>query len=337
MGEPTLTVIVPCYNVEAYLNRCVDSILAQSYKNLDILIIDDGSTDGTPALCDRFVAADRRIRVVHQKNKGLSVTRKVGIEATKSEYVTFVDADDWIHPQMYENMMGGLVRENADIAQCGVCDVSFDEQEEHRYQDYINGEYKKYGHKESFFLLMEEKEWRSYFWNKIYRTRLFQNVTFPIGRGLDEDTSVMHQLFHNARLTIYFRDEYYFYFHRKDSITGACDLDSYLKKIYDRLSARLERYEFVAQHQEYADVMPYLKSITLSMSIAALRTIAKYPSHFPKGTFESMASRIKSIAISKDEIDGEWLSKMKQIEMRYLRFSPPLYKMTIPLIYRLLK
>ena len=187
MSNPTLTVIVPCHNVEAYLPRCVASITGQSYKALDILLIDDGSTDGTTAICNKLRDSDNRIRVIHQLNAGLSLTREIGIKNTENDSATFVDADDRLHPDIYSHMMGALLKENADIVQCGVCDTFDDGREKHRYQDFIDNSYTKYGHKEGFFKLIEEKEWRSYFWNKIYRTKLFHDVTFPAGRGLYEN------------------------------------------------------------------------------------------------------------------------------------------------------
>lgn len=336
MNSKTLTVIVPCYNVKGYLRKCVESIANQTYKDISILLIDDGSTDGTSSLCDEIASSDKRIKVIHQENKGSSLTREIGINNSNSEFVTFVDSDDWIHPDMYQHMMDALINENADIAQCGVCDM-WGDTPKHRYQDIYNNIYTTYNHIDSFCKLIEEKEWRSYFWNKIYRRQLFENVQFPAGRGLDEDTSVMHQVFHHAKSTVYFKDEYYFYFHRQGSICMDNSLEGKFKKYYDRTNARLERYLFVAQYPEYKSIMPYLKSITISMCIAGLRLAAKYPTYFPKNYFNYLSSNILAIPFSKSEMDPEWISKMKKIELRYLRLSPALYRHTIPLIYKLLK
>ena len=114
-----LSVIVPCYNVAQWVEKCVASITRQTYKELEIILIDDGSTDNTPSLLDSLAAQDKRIRVIHQKNQGSSITRENGLKASKGAYVTFVDADDRIHEKMYETMMGGLDKEQADIAVCG--------------------------------------------------------------------------------------------------------------------------------------------------------------------------------------------------------------------------
>ena len=121
--QGVLSVIVPCYNAGPLIKRCVSSIIEQTYSPLEIILIDDGSTDNTSALCNSLAVTDKRIRVIHQKNQGSSITRENGLKVASGEYVTFVDADDWIHERMYETMVGGLEKENADIAICGVCDA----------------------------------------------------------------------------------------------------------------------------------------------------------------------------------------------------------------------
>ena len=96
--DPLVSIIVPVYNVKPYLNRCVDSLLGQSYQNMELLLVDDGSTDGSEALCDEYAAQDARVRVLHKKNGGLSDARNAGVDAAKGEYLSFVDGDDWVSP-----------------------------------------------------------------------------------------------------------------------------------------------------------------------------------------------------------------------------------------------
>lgn len=325
MKEPTITVIVPCHNVAAYLKKCVKSIQTQTYPRLEILLIDDGSTDETLAICNQLANNDNRIRVIHQENKGSSATREIGVKQAKGELITFVDADDWIHPKMYRNMTEALLKENADIVQCGVCDIMSDGKEMHRYQQTYNCQYTVFGHVDGFCKLIEEQEWRSYMCNKIYRRQLFNGIVFPIGRGLDDDTSVMHQLFHKAIKSVYFKDEYYFYFHRNGSITLDKDPKAAAKKYYDRTCARLERYQFVSLYPEYRAIIPYLKSMTISMACAGLRHIVKLNSCYPNDTYLTIAKQIASIRIKRAEIDKSWISPMKWVEYNIIRFSPMLY------------
>lgn len=120
MIAETISVIVPVYNAEKYLDRCVESIVAQTYKNLEIILVDDGSTDNSPAICDAWAKKDSRIRVIHKKNGGVSSARNAGLDACTGDYIGFADADDWMEPDMYEVLIGNakdIVRTNhrADI------------------------------------------------------------------------------------------------------------------------------------------------------------------------------------------------------------------------------
>ena len=114
--EPLISVIVPVYNVKAYLDRCVESLLGQSYKNLEIFLVDDGSTDGCGKVCDRYAAQDPRITVIHKKNGGLSDARNAALDAAQGEYYAFVDGDDWVSPYYVENLYRALRKADADMA-----------------------------------------------------------------------------------------------------------------------------------------------------------------------------------------------------------------------------
>ena len=114
-----ISIIVPIYNVKKYIQQCVESLINQTYKNLEIILIDDGSTDGCGELCDEFGKKDQRIHVIHKQNGGLSDARNKGIDVASGDYIGFVDSDDWISHNMYEKMLSSLKSVNADIAVCG--------------------------------------------------------------------------------------------------------------------------------------------------------------------------------------------------------------------------
>lgn len=114
--DPLVSIIVPVYNVKPYLSRCVDSLLGQSYQNMELLLVDDGSTDGSEALCDEYAAQDARVRVLHKKNGGLSDARNAGVDAAKGEYLSFVDGDDWVSPYYIENLYRALEQAGADFS-----------------------------------------------------------------------------------------------------------------------------------------------------------------------------------------------------------------------------
>ena len=117
---PKLSVIVPVYNTEKYLRECIDSILAQTFKDFELILVDDGSTDGSGAICDEYAKMDERIRVIHQENGGITVARKSGVQVAKGEYVTFVDSDDWIDREMYTTMLSCVQDESLDVMICGM-------------------------------------------------------------------------------------------------------------------------------------------------------------------------------------------------------------------------
>ena len=121
--NPLISVIVPVYNVAEYLSRCVDSILAQSYENLQIILVDDGSTDDSGKICEEYAKKDARIQVIHQNNGGLSSARNAGLDLASGEYIGFVDSDDWIEPEMYAEMLARMEKYDAQLVCAGRCDV----------------------------------------------------------------------------------------------------------------------------------------------------------------------------------------------------------------------
>ena len=114
-----LSIIVPVYNVENYLPKCIESILAQTFRDFELILVDDGSPDCCPAICDEYAAKDSRIAVIHQQNTGVSVARNAGLDRARGKYIGFVDPDDWIAPEMYEEMIAYIEKSNADLAVCG--------------------------------------------------------------------------------------------------------------------------------------------------------------------------------------------------------------------------
>ena len=120
-----VSVIVPVYNVELYLKFCVESIIMQTYENLEIILVDDGSKDGSPHICDAFLNKDKRVRVIHQQNQGLSAARNAGIEVARGKYFTFVDSDDYIRKDMIERLVNLVERKKVDIACCEYEEVFF--------------------------------------------------------------------------------------------------------------------------------------------------------------------------------------------------------------------
>lgn len=169
-----LSIIVPVYNVEQYLNRCVESLVQQSYHDLEILLIDDGSTDNSSTICDQWAKKDCRIRVIHQKNTGLSGARNTGLLHAKGDWITFVDSDDYVRPQCYEKILTVLLPSKCDIGMFGVsCET---DKKNILYEDRFK-ENKIYAIDDILKFIVLPLKTAS--WNKIFRKRILENIIFP--------------------------------------------------------------------------------------------------------------------------------------------------------------
>lgn len=325
-----LTVIIPCYNIEDNLRPCLDSVRAQSYAHFHAILVDDGSTDGTGRICDEYAATDARFSVLHTENGGSSMARKNGMAAAKTEYVTFVDGDDVIHPDMYRLMMEALEKNGkADIVVCGVADM-YGTEVKHRNTATVDARYEEIDHIEGVLRILDDTEWKSYMWNKIYRRALFKDIQFPIGRNLDEDISVMHLLFHSAKLSLYNPSELYFYRHREGNICLSYSVESMTKKAIDRIAARWERLQFVERHPEYHKMLNKCRNNFLAVGLAVMRIAAKYPRHFPDGFFAENRQRIQ--CVRPQSYMAEYFNFRKRMELFCIRRIPTFFKLVYKLI-----
>ena len=297
INQPLLSVIVPCYNVEKYVDKCISSIVGQTYSNLEILLIDDGSTDQTGVLCDAWPEKDKRIRVIHKHNEGLSYARKTGLENTTADYVAFVDSDDWIEPEMFACMMQALISTNSDIAQCGYRKIFEDGRIEQCHTTGKAGSFEIVERKEGVLLILDGRKWDSFMWNKIFKTRLFEHIEFPEGRTY-EDIPIMFRLFHYASQSVYLYGEFYNYFQRSTSITQDANIAKKMKNRYDFYEAYYERTQFVEQHPEYHSIIDYIRNLEMYAGMYALRDVVVYPEYFPDNYFESLSGRLKSYPLS---------------------------------------
>lgn len=207
----TVSVIVPVYKVQQYLNRAVDSVLKQTYQHLDIILVDDGSPDRCGKICDEYAMMDSRVRVIHKNNGGLSSARNSGLEMATGEYVVFVDSDDVIHPHMIERLLTVAEMENCDIVQCGFFRFDSDIPKE-RLTDQAQ--------LISKFDALERIDDAVYMaaWDKIYKKELFADIRFPKGK-IHEDVGCTYKLFFASERIAVIPDELYGYYVNPDSIT----------------------------------------------------------------------------------------------------------------------
>ena len=212
-----ISVIVPIYKVEPYLRRCVDSILAQTYHDIEVILVDDGSPDNCPEMCDEYAAQDERIKVIHKANGGLSSARNVGLDAASGDWVSFIDSDDWIEPDMYEILLQNAENANAEISVGGVNDELVDHDRVIVTKTTYHGALKQE-------TLSPTEAMARYFttswaaWDKIYRKELFQTIRFPVGE-INEDEAIVLKLLDTCTAVSYTNQVFYHYIHRAQSIT----------------------------------------------------------------------------------------------------------------------
>ncbi len=190
---PLISIIVPVYNVRAYLGKCLDSICGQTYKNLEIIVVDDGSTDGSGEICDSYAQSDFRVRVIHQLNAGQSAARNKALSIAQGEFLGFVDSDDWIDEDMYEFLYNLILENDADIA---ICSHYIEKQGKTKVR-YSLGEKTVFSRDEAIRALVVDKRVRNYLWDKLFKRQMFRGVRFP-EKQIFEDIAVSYLLFHKA-------------------------------------------------------------------------------------------------------------------------------------------
>ncbi len=208
-----ISIIIPVYKVEKYIRRCIDSVINQTYSNLEIILIDDGSPDKCPLICDEYAKKDARIRVIHKENGGISSARNVGINIAKGRYIGFVDSDDYINENMYQQLHKDITENKVDISICSFQKIT---ESEAKNVGRENNNIKIYNKKEALKALLTN-ELTSHPWNKLYKKELFDNIRYPEGKVM-EDLATTYLLFEASNNICYRETEYYYYVQRDTSI-----------------------------------------------------------------------------------------------------------------------
>ena len=249
-----VSVIVPIYKVEAYLEKCIKSIQNQTYRDLEIILVDDGSPDSCGAICDAYAKDDARIKVVHKENGGLSDARNKGLDIASGDYILFVDSDDFIHPRMAEILFNNLQAADADIAVCGFKQV--EETDEVVFPNFIRGvstaDKNRIEDTENAEIfegqaIMNNLQYKNLLtvvaWNKLYKAEIFKHLRYPKGR-IHEDEFLIHHVLHLCSRIVYIKNELYYYLTRTDSIMGEVKFVG----VKDVWTAYEERLAFLQKH-----------------------------------------------------------------------------------------
>jgi len=232
--EPLISVIIPVYKVEKYLDRCVDSVVNQTYSNLEIILVDDGSPDKCPQMCDEWAKKDKRIKVIHKENGGLSDARNVGFQKSNGKYIMFADSDDWIDCKIVNILYKELQKNDADFVSCKPAEV-FGLDDKINFKKFTKNVecYNQRDYMKKFFRI-DNNEVIHYAWGKLYKKEILDNNQFPIGLT-SEDVVGTYKAILKSNVIVEIDYPYYFYFKNNDSITrttfGKKDFD--LFKIWD--------------------------------------------------------------------------------------------------------
>lgn len=291
--NPLISVIVPIYNVEKYLARCVDSIVNQTYKNLEIILIDDGSPDRCPQMCDDYAEKESRIKVVHKKNGGLSDARNAGMAVATGEYISFIDSDDYVSDDFFECLLDVMNKENSDIVECSV--VKF--YEDNRFDEFSDDlSVKTYDTQDAMSALIAENPFHQHVWNKLYKTELVKDIPYAVGK-LNEDEFWTYQVFGRANKVSKLNKTMYYYFQRNSSIMGV----GYNIRRLDALEGKANRQKYIENN--FPDLSMQAKIDLYGSCMFAYQSVLKFMSGADKKkALELIRKYRKMYNLSFDEI-----------------------------------
>lgn len=213
---PLISLIIPSYNAKQTLGKCLHSVIQQSYSNLEIIIIDDGSTDETYKIYDDFQSKDQRIKVFKQDNSGVSRARNNGVKTATGEYICFVDSDDWVESDYCSELYHSLINEDADIS---IVEASYEDEHGNIVFNKAVSEEKVIDGRRALALLLEDHVIQSHPWGKLYKTSLFKNVDFPESLKCFEDYSTLFKIFDKALKVVRSNEKLYHYIQHDDSLS----------------------------------------------------------------------------------------------------------------------
>ena len=317
-----ITIVIPVYNVEKYLEKCLDSILSQTYTNLDILCINDGSTDHSLKICQKYQKKDSRIRVIDQENKGLAAVRNIGIRQAEANIISFIDSDDYIDPDFIEKLYACMIKNKADIV---VANVKYENAGNRN--DLLSEDYKN-----NVILNREEamKEYLNvnggignYIVNKLYDRKVFNEIEFPENR-LFEDAYTMFKILNQAQKIVIEKNVYYHYCLREDSITGQYDPSS---ENFDLLKANKAKSHFICEE------FPNLSSLVFHQYFIAFTWTVNKLDLSQKRCYEEVHDFFEDLKYLKKHYDIHLIGLKNKIIYVCMSINLKLYSK----VYKLLK
>lgn len=318
MNEKIISVIVPIYNVEPYLRKCVNSILNQTYQNLEVILVDDGSPDHCGEICDEYAQMDSRIKVIHKQNGGLSDARNAGIDAAHGEYIMFVDSDDYIAETMLQKLYRALVSYDAEMSLCSLLYV--DEKGVPIPNKNINSPVKNevLSGRQAIECLNKDKGWYyTIACCKLYDKNLWKETRFPIGR-CNEDEFVSHLLFGKCKRIACIEESLYNYVQRSDSIMGKSK-DSISIKNLDVAEALINRAIYIEKLGLNVDVGKYYFDAVIRISELLIH-------YQPKFLEEQVRMKEMYQMLKENRSLGKYCTHKEKLHIALICVSPRLHQ-----------
>lgn len=315
-----ISIIIPAYNIAQYLPRCLDSVINQTYKNLEIIVVDDGSTDNSKAVIEEYAEKDSRIICISKKNSGVSDTRNMGIDRATGDYIGFVDGDDYIEPDMFEMLINNAIEHNADISHCGY-QMVFPSRVDYYYN---TGKIITQDKNKGVLDLLEGSMIEPGIWNKLYKRSVVGNVRMPSGIKINEDFLFNVMVFANAEKSVFQDKPMYHYILRKNSAATSSISE---KKLFDGETVRERVVELFKDNEK---IYPVAITNLLRYEIGVMRAFgtskeAKSFSHRKKDVktkIKQLYSLTKSMGI---------LNKRTKIDCMLILYCPVIFN----IIYKL--
>ena len=321
MNDPLISVIVPVYKTQQYLDRCIGTIRNQTYKNLEIILVDDGSPDQSGEICERFALEDRRIRVVHKENGGLSSARNAGIDVMTGEYAAFVDSDDDIALDMIETLYGLCVTHDAQIA-CGGVEKVNDQGHVGYFNDDVT-DFLLLTREEAMGELLENRRILNSLWDKLYHKSIFDGIRMTKGI-LYEDCDVMYRCIQKAERVVYTGKPLYHYYLSQGSILRA----SFNVKRFDLITVLRKRMAFY--QQEYPQFLDLARAKYVDLGLEIL-----YQSRSAKDCQALRKELADEIRQMLREYPNLPMTRNNRIKVLFFRMGMPMFVAFISVFHRL--
>lgn len=306
-----ISVIIPVYNAEKYLDRCMDSVLKQTYTNLEIFLVDDGATDNSGKMCDEYAKKDNRIKVIHKKNGGLSDARNAALAEVTGEYIGFVDSDDYIADDMFETLYNLVKKYNAEISVAAYYEIRkgkiIDVQD--------SGQLNLYSREEAIIELLRDTKIQSYAWNKLYKRELFENIKYPKGKHF-EDIATTILLFEKANKVVRLEKPVYYYVRRDDSITENRNYKTYkdyIDVVFNKYLYLFDKYgKDVEEYNAYSFVTSMIWFYSLANAYDLVELQKEFDNIYP--FFITLVEKSKKIIDTEMNLFNKTLLNMMMLD-----------------------